>query len=302
MKANKILSAVMLLVVACVLTGCGQKRDAKKIVQHFMECARDSVDKCESLYPDFAVIKPKVDCDTFEVLSGVDKMGDTLAVKVVTHSKDLLNNERNDSLTFYLCPDVYDKLNIIGSQGLLKFTRNSLMTYYAISTGANKKEDWDYDFAVNLKSLRLMFKSLEKEISEKVQIINNGEAKLSNDRRSISGTLTIKNNLGFDIPSIELYTTFLNSCGASYLAPRFWAEGKQMLRDIPQGGSSHRVSAKIKFPRGFGPSYTMRDNEGGWSSCENATFKLTDETVEKFIREHHFSGHEYEDFIKKMQE
>lgn len=31
-------------------------------------------------------------------------------------------------------------------------------------------------------------------------------------------------------------------------------------------------------------------------------FKLTDQTIERFIKEHHFSGHEYEDFVKKMQE
>lgn len=38
------------------------------------------------------------------------------------------------------------------------------------------------------------------------------------------------------------------------------------------------------------------------SELTNATFKLTDRTTEKFIKEHHFSGHEYEDFVKKTQE
>lgn len=302
MKSNNIFAAVMLLVIAGVMTGCGQKRDAKKMVQHFMECAKDSVDKCERLYPDFAVIKPDVKCDTFEVVNDVEELGDTLAVKVVARSKDMLKKEHNDTLTFFVRPDVYDQLSIIGSRGLMKFTPNSVMTYYAVSTGANKADDWDYDFAVNLKSVKLMYKSLEKEIAEKVTLNYTGEAKLSRNRRSMSGNITITNNLGFDLPSIELATTFLNSCGASYMAPKYYAEDKRTLKDVPQGGSVHQVSGKIKFPRGSGPSEVLDTSEGGWSSLINATFKLTDQTIEKFIKEHHFSGHEYEDFVKKMRE
>lgn len=302
MKSNKVLTIAMLLVMACIMTGCGQKRDAKKIVQHFMECAKDSADKCEKLYPDFAVIKPEVKCDTFEVVSDVEEMGDTLAVKVIARSKDILNMEHNDTLTFFLRPDVYDNLSIIGSRGLMKFTTNSVLTYYAISTGANKADDWDYDFAVNLKSVKLMYKSLEKEISEKVKINFDYTAKLSRDHRSMSGNITLTNNLGFDIPSIIITSYFMNSSGASYMSPKFYAEDNRTLKNVPQGGSTHQVSGRIKFPRGFGPSDALGESEGGWSELTNATFKLTDRTTERFIKEHHFSGHEYEDFVKKMQE
>lgn len=303
MKGNKILTAAILLVVVCALTGCGQKREAKDMVQHFMECLKDSADKCDSIYPDFKVINAKVNCDTFDIADEVETMGDTLAVRVVVHSKDSLNKECHDSLTFYLCNDVYDKLNIIGSQGLMKFTPYNLLTYYAVCTGANKKDDWDYDFAMSMKSVRLMYKSLEKEISEKVKISYDGSAKLSSNRRSMSSSVTITNKLGFELPAIVVYTHFMNAAStASYMAPKYYADGSQVLKNIPQGGSTYSISAKIKFPRGSGPSDATRNSEGGFSQLSSATIRLLDETVKKFIEEHHFSGHEYEEFIKDMHE
>lgn len=304
MKSNKILTAAMLLVMACVMTGCGQKREAKKMVQHFMECAKDSADKCEKLYPDFAMIKPEVKCDTFEVVSDVEELGDTLAVKVIARSKDILKMEHNDTLTFFLRPDVYDQLRIIGSRGLMKFTPNSVLTYYALSTGANKADDWDYDFAVNLKSVKLMYKSLEEEITEKVKIDGAyGEASLSRDRRYVTGNITINNNLGFEIPSIVISTTLINrtSC-ASYMAPQYEAKVVRTLKNVPQGGSTYQLRGKLKFPPGLGPADTAFPSEGGFSAIGAIDFKLTDRTIERFIKEHHFSGHEYEDFVKKMQE
>lgn len=130
----------MFLAIMCY--SCGQEKEAKEIVNQFMLCANDSVDKCENLYPGFNALNVKVKCDSFNIVS-YSEQTDTLVVTGVAAVKSENKTIRKDSITFYLQNDAYDKLRIIGSNGLTNFSKDKGLILFALKTGANREGDWD---------------------------------------------------------------------------------------------------------------------------------------------------------------
>ncbi len=281
------------LLLALVLTGCSRKKEALQVVDRFMLCAKDSVEKCKGFYPAYESLNVNLNYEKYAIDLHPTTSGDTVKVKAQLLKHDEFGFKHVKDVVFNVLPTEDKQLKIVSSQGLMEYSKTPILYALAQKTGAMTSGETDAQLKAKFSTLKEMSKDFLADFDSKVTIVRTPGSfwgwhfnRLEDSRFHLTIDVTINNKLGMTLRNVVVHAQAL----AGLPAWTTLCTGSKTLPEVPQGVSKYVIETCSKKIPDDQPRY-------GDYALKSLSVELPADAQLKYVENHEFKGDEYQKYI-----
>lgn len=281
------------LLLALLLTSCSRKKEALQVVDRFMHCAKDSVDKCKNLYPEFASLKVALDYEKYAIDLHPETSGDTVKVKAQLLKRDEFGFKHITHVLFNVLPSDDKQLKIVSSQGLLAYSQQPMLYALAQKTGAVIPGETDAQLIAKFPVLKEMSKDFLDDFDKMVTVKRTPGSfwmwhydRLDDSRFHVILEVTIKNNMGVKLRNVVVHAKTLAGVPMCVVT----CVGSAKIAELPRGVSTHKVTTYSKKIDDDQPRF-------GDYVLKSLSVELPADAQLKYVESHKFKGDEYKKYV-----
>lgn len=281
------------LLLALLLTGCSRKKEALQVVDRFMLCAKDTVEKCKNFYPTYDSLDVALNYEKYTIDLHSTTSGDTIKVKAQLLKRDEFGFKHVTNVVLNVLPSANKQLKIVSSQGLMEYSKTPMLYALAQKTGAVTPGETDEHLKGKFSTLKEMSKDFLADFDSKVTIVRTPGSfwgwyfNLQEDSRfHLTIEVTINNKMGMKLRNVVVHAQTL----AGLPEWTTLCTGSQTIPEVPQGISKYEITTYSKKIPDDQPRY-------GDYAMKSLSVELPADAQLKYVEKHDFKGDEYQKFV-----
>lgn len=283
------------LLLALLLTSCSRKKEALQTVDRFMHCAKDSLEKCETLYPGYDSLNVALDYEKYAIDLHPETSGDTVKVKVKLLKYDEFGFKHLTDVLLNVLPSDDKQMKVVSSHGLLEYSKQPMLYTLAQKTGAVVPGETDAQLCAKYPTLKEMSKNILANFEKLVTVKRNPNSfwmwgyNRQNDSKFHLGTeITINNKMGVKLRNVVVHakTLVYNIPYSNSLT----CVGSKEIAELPHGVSTYEIETLSKRVPDDSPRF-------GEYALKSLSIELPADAQIKYIESYKFKGDEYKKYV-----
>lgn len=283
------------LLLALLLTGCSRKKEALQVVDRFLLCAKDTVEKCKDFYPAYDSLDVALNYEKYAIDLHPTTSGDTVKVKAQLLKRDEYGFKHVTDVVLNVLPSEDKRLKIVSSQGLMEYSKTPILYALAQKTGAVTAGETDAQLNAKFSTLREMSKDFLAGFESKVTIARTPGSfwmwyfnRQEDSRFHLTIEVTINNKMGMKLRNVVVHAQTL--AGLPVPSWTTLCTGSKTLPEVPQGISKYEITTYSKKIPDDQPRF-------GEYAMKSLSVELPADAQLKYVENHDFKGDEYQKYV-----